>query len=400
VSSRPPRIVACLIVRDEAERLPACLASLGGQLEGVLVHDTGSTDDTPEVAAALGATVVRGTWPDDFAAARNAALEEAVRRTAPDWVLSIDADEVLDGSLADLPWLQADDVDAASIAITNTRAEAGWSHRAVRLFRPDRAVWQGRVHETVVSRRGAPLRVVEADQAVLRLVHAGYARPEAEQEKGARNAALAAAELAQPDLPPQRRARLQLDLGRSQLSAGRMQEALDAFVAARDEATPGDRTWQSATDFLARVLLTAGEYQLATGVSADLRSTGHAGYCDWLDAQALVHLGEPKRALSLLADLDEVVDPEGRRFDPGMLHETRALAAVLAGEPTRAADDLVVAMGRYGRISGRGPLAQDLWLQAGRPPADLLTELRREAGGRADLLDALDAELGSQEARA
>src|SRR5439155_23221396 len=135
------------------------------------------------------------------------------------------------------------------------------------------------------------------------------------------NAALAVTELAQPGLPSQRRARLQLDLGRSLLSAGRIQESMDAFVAARDEAVHGDRTWQAATDFLARVLLTAGEYQLATDVSADLRSTGHAGYCDWLDAQALVHLGEPARALALLADLDEVVDAEGRRFDPGMLHE-------------------------------------------------------------------------------
>lgn len=53
--------------------------------------DTGSTDGTPAIAAQAGAGVFHFEWCDDFAAARNAALERACGR----WILQIDADERL-----------------------------------------------------------------------------------------------------------------------------------------------------------------------------------------------------------------------------------------------------------------------------------------------------------------
>jgi glycosyltransferase involved in cell wall biosynthesis len=55
----------------------------------VLVLDTGSSDGTPALAAASGAEVHHLAWPNDFAAARNHALDLA----DADWNLTIDADE-------------------------------------------------------------------------------------------------------------------------------------------------------------------------------------------------------------------------------------------------------------------------------------------------------------------
>ena len=55
----------------------------------VVVVDTGSTDDTVQIAKAHGATVGHFAWCDDFAAARNASLDLATG----DWILWIDADE-------------------------------------------------------------------------------------------------------------------------------------------------------------------------------------------------------------------------------------------------------------------------------------------------------------------
>src|SRR3712207_217693 len=80
---------AVLIVRDEARNLPDCLAALDGVVDTVRVHDTGSVDGTPDLAARLGATVTRGAWTDDFAAARNAAQAHCTAR----WILSVDADD-------------------------------------------------------------------------------------------------------------------------------------------------------------------------------------------------------------------------------------------------------------------------------------------------------------------
>jgi glycosyltransferase involved in cell wall biosynthesis len=84
-------VSACLIVRNEERCLDRCLSSLRGAVDELVVVDTGSADRTVEIAQAHGARVGFFAWCDDFAAARNAALDLATG----DWVLSIDADEWL-----------------------------------------------------------------------------------------------------------------------------------------------------------------------------------------------------------------------------------------------------------------------------------------------------------------
>src|SRR4029453_16586622 len=86
-----PLLSACLIVKDEEDSLGACLASLVGVADEIVVYDTGSTGGTVEVARAAGATVVEGEWHDDFGRARNAALEHCTGT----WILHVDADETV-----------------------------------------------------------------------------------------------------------------------------------------------------------------------------------------------------------------------------------------------------------------------------------------------------------------
>mgnify|MGYP005840526303 CR=1 FL=1 len=81
----------CMIVKDEAETLPRCLARVTDLVDEVVVCDTGSTDNTVDVAKSLGAIVHTLPWTNDFAAARNAALD----KVTGDWVLVLDADETL-----------------------------------------------------------------------------------------------------------------------------------------------------------------------------------------------------------------------------------------------------------------------------------------------------------------
>ena len=91
----PPRLSVIVITRNEAQRLPTCLASVGFADE-LIVVDSGSTDGTAELARSLGAKVI-GTadWPG-FGRQKQRALD-AARGT---WVLSLDADEWLDDELA------------------------------------------------------------------------------------------------------------------------------------------------------------------------------------------------------------------------------------------------------------------------------------------------------------
>ncbi|GEM_PF-3543489 len=84
-----PLLSACLIVRDEAENLGRCLRSLQGLADEVIVVDTGSIDNTVEIALALGAQVFRQEWIGDFSYHRNSAIDHATGR----WVYCIDGDE-------------------------------------------------------------------------------------------------------------------------------------------------------------------------------------------------------------------------------------------------------------------------------------------------------------------
>lgn len=86
------RVHALLLARDEAHNLADCVHSLQHVADRVTVFDTGSTDHSADVARELGCAWEPLPWRDDFAAARN----EALQRLDGDWVLVIDADERLD----------------------------------------------------------------------------------------------------------------------------------------------------------------------------------------------------------------------------------------------------------------------------------------------------------------
>ena len=85
-----PLISVSMIVKNEEKDLARCLTSVAPFADEIDVVDTGSSDRTVEIARSFGATIHHFTWCDDFAAARNFALD----RTHGEWVLHIDADEV------------------------------------------------------------------------------------------------------------------------------------------------------------------------------------------------------------------------------------------------------------------------------------------------------------------
>ena len=84
-----------IITRNESANIGECIASVSFADE-IVVVDSGSTDDTREIARSLGAKVtLTEDWPG-FGPQKNRALE----RATCDWVLSIDADERVTPELA------------------------------------------------------------------------------------------------------------------------------------------------------------------------------------------------------------------------------------------------------------------------------------------------------------
>lgn len=80
-----------MIVKDESETLPACLESVRGLPDEIVIGDTGSQDSSPSIARSAGAKVLSLAWGDDFSAARNQTLDAATG----EWILVLDADEEL-----------------------------------------------------------------------------------------------------------------------------------------------------------------------------------------------------------------------------------------------------------------------------------------------------------------
>ncbi len=84
-----PTLSVAMIVRDEAHHLPECLDCASRFADEICVVDTGSTDETLDIARHFGCVTANFAWRDDFAAARNASLD----RCTGDWVFVLDADE-------------------------------------------------------------------------------------------------------------------------------------------------------------------------------------------------------------------------------------------------------------------------------------------------------------------
>lgn len=263
-------VSACLIVRDEAPRIARCVTGVAPYVDEVVVADTGSTDATISIVRALGVRVVEVPWRDDFAAARNAAHEACVH----DWVLSVDADERPSGDRTALrATLGALDPSVAALSLAideiGARNPRGTTrHRAVKVYRRSRGRWQGRVHEQVMA-AGRPIPAVEVPAGVLRLTHDGYADPETVAAKVRRNLRLAELGIADAAGSPERRVSALLDLGRTQLAAGRS-EGVGTLEEVRATTRPGGPAWIWATDFLAWNALGRGDVDRAWALAGEL----------------------------------------------------------------------------------------------------------------------------------
>jgi tetratricopeptide (TPR) repeat protein len=184
---------AAMIVRNEASHLPACLESISGFVDEIVIVDTGSTDDTVSIARSFGARVHVHPWTGNFAEPRNTSLELAQGK----WILYIDADERLVPHA--LERARARIADASEVALRVrlkpfVGATPFWEYR---LWRSDpRIRFAGVIHE---KQTPAIAAVAAADglgvgETELLLEHVGY---EGDQtHKHERNLPLLRAQLA------------------------------------------------------------------------------------------------------------------------------------------------------------------------------------------------------------
>lgn len=134
---------ALIVARNEAERLPRCLASVAFADEIVVVLDR-STDSSAEIARAAGATVLEGEWELE-GPRRNAGIAACTQ----DWVLEVDADETVPPELAALI---RDTIASSPHAFHRVAID---NYIGTRLVRHGWAGSFGTVRKPILFRRGA-----------------------------------------------------------------------------------------------------------------------------------------------------------------------------------------------------------------------------------------------------
>ena len=88
------KISACVIVNNEEKNIGQRLNNMRQIADEIIVVDTGSIDNTLTILENAGVTPYHFTWCNDFAAAKNYAIQQATG----DWIVFLDADEYFDAS--------------------------------------------------------------------------------------------------------------------------------------------------------------------------------------------------------------------------------------------------------------------------------------------------------------
>lgn len=81
----------CIPVLNEEKNLPACLNSLQGHFDDIVIVDSGSTDQTPQIAKEAQIPFLNFQWNGSFPKKRNWALRN--HKFKHSWILFLDADE-------------------------------------------------------------------------------------------------------------------------------------------------------------------------------------------------------------------------------------------------------------------------------------------------------------------
>jgi len=270
-------ISASLIVKDEERVLAECLSAIAPFVDEIVVYDTGSTDRTVQIARAHGVAVVQGYWNEHFGDARNRALEHCTG----DWVIHVDADEVAQGDPAALRSLLEHEVaDLLHVPVVSTSwsgGQGGAETRPLRIFRRTASRWAGALHEHLVPADPARSLVRSTAVAPLRLMHSGYqATAMHEKDKHSRNLAVAHAAVGALEVGADGADVVWCDYGRALMSAGRIEEALDAFAQVKDIAVNSAAVLQAGRCAVA-CLEQVGRYHEAEGWWELMAGHGESG---------------------------------------------------------------------------------------------------------------------------
>ncbi len=200
-STLPIRLSQCMIVKNEEKNIEQALSWGKGFVFEQIVVDTGSTDKTVALAEQMGAKVYHFEWNDNFAAAKNYAIEQATGN----WIAFLDADEFLPEEdakkvmkcLQEAHPHQEIDFLRTKIVNLNENGEIMGAFPQDRFFRNVPGLrYQYRIHETLTYAGKEKLLAYDVQNKIT-ILHTGYGAHINRPDKGERNARILEADLAE-----------------------------------------------------------------------------------------------------------------------------------------------------------------------------------------------------------
>lgn len=181
------KISLCMIVKNEEKYIEQCLRSVSSLVDEIIIVDTGSTDNTIELAKQFNPKVYQYPWENDFGKARNYSLAQATGQ----WILVLDADEAL--YLEDIQKLRgilkktkANGIGLKFHNFIDEDSEENYNtHVGVRIFKNHYFHYDGVIHEQLVPNRKAI--VINLETTDVRVRHYGYLKSNAGKKKREKN---------------------------------------------------------------------------------------------------------------------------------------------------------------------------------------------------------------------
>lgn len=298
---RQMRLSLCMIVKDESENIEACLRSIAPVLDEIIVVDTGSTDNTKEIAEKMGAKVFDFPWRDDFAAARN----ESIRHATGDYIIWLDADDRIDraevNKMKSMKSILPKEKNKAFYVVLSSQSPVDGESLLdqLRIFpNIQGAVFVGRVHEQIyhnLQKMGVEL--VRTDIVVR---HTGYHDAAAILEKSERNLGIILDELKrEPD-----DLLLRFNAARTLIGIGRGQNALEhmeKIMGHPEVREKHPRFFLEAGMLMGKYYLDMGQADEAESVFRELsQGFGEEGLVHFYLGESLLRKGKYREAIDEL----------------------------------------------------------------------------------------------------
>lgn len=166
-------ISVCIITKNESENLERCLECISRHPFDIVVVDTGSSDNSVDIAKKYTNNVHFFKWCDDFSAARNYAASLA----KSDTILMVDTDEFLEN----VDYEQLDRLAKSNVGkvgrvkrdniFTRNGENEKISEHISRLYDKRYFTYEGRIHEQIVRKDGEPYEIYHLPAS---FAHTGY----------------------------------------------------------------------------------------------------------------------------------------------------------------------------------------------------------------------------------